>query len=259
MDIRLFKSVNFSAACVQMFFIGVIGFASIVLIPQFLQRLLGYTASLSGQAISMGALVLFITMPAVGLLTPKIHARYLLALGWVMIAASLFLTCQMMNLGMSFSTASWVCVMQRIPVGLIYIPGTLAAYFGMAAEKSDSISGIINFVRNIGSSVGTSFVTTVLARRTQFHQSVLAAGVSPGNASLHWAAGGLSAHLHAGGLQRLSAQSGAYVEIYTEMVRQSAALSFVDTYWLLGAASALMFVTAFLIRKNIASGRMQSS
>ena len=249
-DVRLFTSANFSASCVQMFFIGVIGFASIVLMPQFLQMLLGYTAASAGLAVSMGALVLFITMPAVGHLMSKVRARYLLAVGWVLIAGSLFMTSKVMNLGMSFNTASWVCVAQRIPIGLIYIPGTLAAYFGMAEEQATSIAGLVNFVRNIGSSVGTSFVTTVVARRAQFHQNVLACGVPAENSSLHLAVNGLAMHLGRGGLERTAAQNQAYIRVYAEMGRQSAAMSFVDAYWLLGVASGLIFFTAFFVRRN---------
>lgn len=249
-DVRLFKSANFSACSLQMFFIGVVGFASIVLMPQFLQMLMGYTASLAGEAVSMGALVLFITMPTVGLLMSKVQARYLLALGWVLIAASLFITSKEMSLGMSFRTASWVCVLQRIPIGLIFIPASLAAYFGMAEEKGTAIAGLINFVRNIGSSVGTSFVTTLLARREQMHQSVLASGASIGNSNLGLAANGLAMRLGQGGLDRVDARGRAYGLVYSEMMRQAGAMSFVDAYWLLGVGSAVMVCTAFVVRRN---------
>jgi DHA2 family multidrug resistance protein len=249
-DVKLFKSLNFSASCVQMFFIGLVGFASIVLMPQFLQMLMGYTASSAGMAISLGALVLFVTMPTVGLLMSKIQARYLLASGWLLIAASMFITSRMMSLGMSFKTASWVCVVQRIPIGLIFIPASLAAYYGLPADKGTAVAGLINFVRNIGSSVGTSFVTTILARRAQMHQSALATGASIDNSNLHMAVSGLAAQIGRGGLDRVSARGQAYARVYGELIRQSTAMSFVDAYWLLGVGSGVMFVTAFFVRKN---------
>ena len=249
-DVRLFRDANFSACCLQMFFIGVVGFASIVLMPQFLQMLVGYTASSAGQAVSMGALVLFVTMPTVGLLMSKVQARYLLALGWVLIAASLIITSKEMSLGMSFRTASWLCVLQRIPIGLIFIPASLAAYFGMSEEKGTSIAGLINFVRNIGSSVGTSFVTTILARRTQLHQSVLASAVTVDRSSFGPAVSGLAMRLGQGGLDRVSARGRAYATIYVEMMRQAGAMSFLDAYWLLGVGSAAMVASAFFVSRN---------
>jgi DHA2 family multidrug resistance protein len=180
----------------------------------------------------------------------KVQARYLLALGWVLVAGSLFFTCNMMSLSMSFGTASWVCVVQRIPVGLIYIPGTLAAYFALPQEKGTAIAGLVNFVRNIGSSVGTSFVTTMLARRAQFHQNVLASNISWQDANLCLVVNGLATHLGPAGLERVAAVNQAYIRVYAEMVRQSAALSFVDAYWLLGGASGLMFFTVFFVQRN---------
>jgi DHA2 family multidrug resistance protein len=249
-DVRLFKSANFSASCLQMFVIGVVSFASIVLMPQFLQMLVGYTASSAGLAVSMGALVLFVTMPTVGLLMSRVQARYLLAVGWVLIAGSMFFTCAAMSLGISFNTASWVCVMQRIPVGLIYIPGTLAAYFALPQEKGTAIAGLVNFVRNIGSSVGTSFVTTMLARRAQVHQDVLASAATVDNFNLGLAVKGLAAHAGQGGLDRVGAYNQAFIRLYAELVRQATAMSFVDAYWLLGVISGLMFFSVFFVRRN---------
>ena len=120
----------------------------------------------------------------------------------------------------------------------------------MPQEKGTAIAGLVNFVRNIGSSVGTSFVTTMLARRAQFHQSVLAGNVSWENANLRLAVDGLATHLGPGGLQRVAALNQAYIRVYAEMVRQSTALSFVDAYWLLGVASGLMIFTVFFVRGN---------
>ena len=249
-DVRLFKSVNFSACCVQMFFIGFIGFASIVLMPLFLQNLMGYSASLAGEAVSLGALVMFVTMPTVGLLSSKIQARYLLASGWVLIAGSMWFTSRMMDLQMSFGSASWVCVVQRIPIGLIFIPASLAAYFGLSLEKSTAIAGLVNFVRNIGSSVGTSFVTTMLARRTQFHQSRMVNNISINDPSFRDSVAGLAQHLRTGGVGNPGALNQSVARIYAEVLRQSSTMSFVDVYWLLFVFSGLMLFTVFFVAKN---------
>jgi len=249
-DVRLFKSVNFSACCVQMFFIGFIGFASIVLMPLFLQTLMGYSASLAGEAVSLGALVMFVTMPTVGLLSSKIQARYLLATGWVTIAASLWFTSRMMDLQISFASASWVCVLQRIPLGLIFIPASLAAYFGLSLEKSTAIAGLVNFVRNIGSSVGTSFVTTMLARRAQLHQDRMASNISINDPNFRNSVAGLAQHLGRAGLGQPASLNQAMARIYAEVLRQAAAMSFLDAYWLLFVFSVAMIVTVLFVAKN---------
>ena len=81
-DVRLFKSFNFAAANLMMFMMGFMLFSTLVLIPEFLQTLMGYTAELAGLVLSGGGLVLLIMMPIVGRLSSKIQARWLIATGW---------------------------------------------------------------------------------------------------------------------------------------------------------------------------------
>jgi DHA2 family multidrug resistance protein len=167
-----------------------------------------------------------------------------------MIAGSMWFTSRMMDLQMSFSAASWVCVVQRIPIGLIFIPASLAAYFGLSLEKSTAIAGLVNFVRNIGSSVGTSFVTTMLARRAQFHQNRMASNISINDPTFRTSVAGLAQHLGRAGLGYPASLNQAVARIYAEVLRQAAALSFIDAYWLLFVFSAAMIFTVFFVAKN---------
>src|SRR5262249_57160540 len=84
-DVRMFKSFNFASANLMMFMLGILLFSSLVLMPQFLQTLLGYTSQLAGLALSAGGLVLLFEMPIVGQLTRKIHARRLISFGWLVL------------------------------------------------------------------------------------------------------------------------------------------------------------------------------
>jgi MFS transporter, DHA2 family, multidrug resistance protein len=120
----------------------------------------------------------------------------------------------------------------------------------MPDEKRTAIAGMINFARNIGSSVGTSFVTTMLARRAQFHQNVLASVVTVDNVNLGPAVNELATRLGLGGLDCVGARGQAYVRLYAEMLRQAGAMSFVDAYWLLGLGSGTMLFTAFFLKRN---------
>ena len=151
---------------------------------------------------------------------------------------------------MSFSAASWVCVAQRIPIGLIFIPASLAAYFGRSLEKSSAIAGLVNFVRNIGSSVGTSFVTTMLARRAQLHQARMASNISINDPNFRNSVAGLTQHLGRAGLGYPASLNQAMARIYAEVLRQSAAMSFIDAYWLIFVFSAVMIFSVAFISKN---------
>src|SRR5262245_23205413 len=166
-DVRLFKNLNFLSSNLMMFLLGVVLFSSLVMIPQFLQSLLGYTAELAGLVLSFGAALLLVEMPIVGKLTSKFQSRYIIAFCWFFVAASMFYSTTQFGLFIDFRTAIRVRIAQVIGLGFLFVPITLAAYVGIPAEKSNMISGLVNFMRNIGSSVGTSMVTTMIARRSQ--------------------------------------------------------------------------------------------
>src|SRR5438309_5268441 len=104
-DVRLFKNFNFATANLMMFFLGVVYFSSLVLMPQFLQTLLGYNAQTAGQVLGLGGLILFCTLPLVGQLTNLMQARYMVAIGWLAIALSMTLSALRMDLLISYSAA----------------------------------------------------------------------------------------------------------------------------------------------------------
>src|SRR3989442_13796528 len=99
-------------------------------------------------------------MPIVGQLTTRVQSRYLLATGWLAMALAMSYSALRIDLLISFGAAASLRVLQVIGLGFLFVPITLAAYLGMPADKSNSVAGIVNFMRNIGSSVGTSVVTT---------------------------------------------------------------------------------------------------
>jgi DHA2 family multidrug resistance protein len=118
-----------------------------------------------------------------------------------------------LQLGMSFGFAQWMRVLQVLGLPFLFVPITLVAYVGLPAEKGNSIAGMLNFMRNIGSSVGTSFVTTMIARRAQLHQVYLTAHVTPGSPKFEEAAAGLAAYLTQSGLDAATATERAYAMI----------------------------------------------
>ena len=194
-DVRMFKSFNFASASLMMFTLGIMLFSSLVLMPQFLQTLLGYTSELAGLALSAGGLVLLIEMPIMGQLTTKIQARYLIAFGWLALSIAMFYSTKRIDLQISFSAAVWLRIAQVIGLGFLFVPITLVAYIGIAPEKNNAVAGIVNFMRNMGSSVGTSLVTTLIARRSQFHQARLVDNISADNPNFQNSANGLTQHL----------------------------------------------------------------
>lgn len=247
-DVRLFKNMNFAAANVMMFMVGIVLYASAVLVPQMLQTLMGYTAELAGLVLSGGAAVLLLTIPFVGKLTDRYPAKYLTAVGWLMMAVAMYVSIRGTDLQMSFSAATMLRIYQSIPTGLLFVPITVAAYVGLSADKSNAASGLVNFMRNMGGSVGTSIVATVVARRSQFHQSILAQHTSSWRFRV--LGEGLAQQLNHAGIGIHEAQLRAMAGLSQFVQVQAATLSYLDLYWILTVVSAVMFALSFLLKKN---------
>jgi MFS transporter, DHA2 family, multidrug resistance protein len=253
-DVRLFKAFNFASANVMMFMLGILLFSSLVLMPQFLQSLLGYTSQLAGLALSAGGLILLFEMPVIGQLTRKIHARRLITFGWLALSVAMFYSTRRIDLQLSFTAATWLRIAQVIGLGFLFVPINLAAYVGIAPEKNNAVAGIINFMRNMGSSVGTSIVTTVLARRSQFHQLRLVEQTRIDNPNFVHTVQGLTQHFANAGLGKHEASATAYASIYRSLQAQSASLAYIDTFMVLCVCAAIMFCVSFFLKKNDLGG-----
>jgi MFS transporter, DHA2 family, multidrug resistance protein len=253
-DVRMFRNFNFASASLMMFMLGIMLFSSLVLMPQFLQTLLGYTSQLAGLALSAGGLVLLIEMPIMGQLTTKIQARRLIAFGWLALSIAMFYSTKRIDLQISFSAATWLRITQVIGLGFLFVPITLVAYIGIAPEKNNAVAGIINFMRNMGSSVGTSLVTTLIARRSQFHQARLVEHASPGNPNFQNSVNGLTQRLAHSGLSQHEALAQAYARIYRGVQAQAASLAYIDTFKVLCVGAGIMFFLTFFLKKNDPGG-----
>ena len=249
-DVRMFKTFNFAVSSLMMFFLGVLLFSSLVMMPQFLQTLMGYTAESAGLVLSGAGLVILFQMPIVGQLTTKVPTKYIMAFGWLCLAGGMYYSTMRIDLLISFKAAAWLRVAQSFGLGFLFVPISLAAYIGVAPEKGNSVSGLINFMRNIGSSVGTSMVTTMLARRAQFHQTVLTYHATNYDPAFRNQLQGLSQQLVHVGATPPDAQVAAYARIYQSVQIQSQTLAYIDTYMVLAIAASIMFVLTFIVKKN---------
>jgi DHA2 family multidrug resistance protein len=253
-DVRLFRNLNFLGANGMMFFLGVVLFASLVMLPLFLQSILGYTAQSAGLVLSGGGVLLLFMMPVIGVLSSKIQARYLIAFGWISLAIAMYYSSQRLELGMSFRAAAMLRIVQVFGMAFLFVPINLSSYVGMAPEKSSSIAGIVNFMRNIGSSVGTSMVTAIIARRSQVHQVYLASNVTAGATSVANALSGLTARVAASGMDPIQSSRVAYAILYRSVILQATTLAYVDAFMILAVIALLMSVLAFFLKKNQLGG-----
>jgi MFS transporter, DHA2 family, multidrug resistance protein len=255
LDLRLLGRRNVGTTMFVMFMVGVSLYSSTVLIPQFLQEIMGYSAEQAGMAVSSGGLALMFLFPVAGALAPKFDPRKLVAMGFVITTFGLFRMTGL-NLNVSFGMAvSWRVV---IALGLpfLFIPINTLCYAGIPQEKYNEVSGLSALMRNLGGSVGISFVTTLLARLTQKHLAMLAAHTVNGNGPFEAMRHGLAgAWRQRSGGAMLDAMQHAGAQIYGMAQIQARLLAYVDVLWVMVALTSILIPLPFLMRrpKNVGS------
>jgi MFS transporter, DHA2 family, multidrug resistance protein len=247
-DLRLFKDRTFLMGNVMLFIVGFVLYSSTVLLPQFAQELMGYTAEQSGKVISPGGIAVMLLMPLVGFLVTHYDARKIIVIGFVLVAAGLF-NMMRFNLQVDFQTMMWARVLQSTGLAFIFVPINTVAYAFLPREKNNAASGLINLSRNIGGSVGISFVTTLLARRAQFHQTVLVTHLSNYNWHFVGTVQTLAHGFVAAGSGTWMATRQAYGAIGAMVAQQASLLAFIDNFHMLGLICLGLIPLVFLMKK----------
>jgi DHA2 family multidrug resistance protein len=248
-ELRLFRSRTFTLSFVMMFILGIALYGTTILIPQMLQTLMGYTATNAGKTLSLGGIATLICMPIVGILIAKVDARYLLAFGFAITSVALF-HMTTIHLTMSLSYTAWLRFFQACGLGFMFIPIQTLSYVGVPMEGNNDVSGLTNLARNMGGSVGTALVSTLLARQAQRHQTYLGAHLTGGSSAYLQATTQMSHHMVAGGLSLTGANSGAMLRLYQQLQQQAAILSYIDIIRFFAIAALCMVPLPFIMRKS---------
>jgi DHA2 family multidrug resistance protein len=247
-DLKLLKNRNFGTAVGFQFILGSVLFSTTVLIPQFLQGLMGYTAERAGMALSAGALVLMVMMPVAGKLVSIMDARLMVSIGFLVTALGLY-NMTRLDLNVSFGSIVLWRVFQVLGLSFIFIPISTLNYVGVPKGKNNQISSFSNFARNFGGSMGTALLTTFLVRTQQTHQSALTAKLIPGSYAyenfLAQMRGGLMAAGQSAGQAKVAATGYAY----QVLLRQSSMLSYQNAFWVLSVVAAFLVPWPFIMRR----------
>ncbi len=244
-NIHLLRSGQFLAAFLMMFMTGFVLFGTTAIFPQFLEQLLGYTATQAGFALTAGGFALVILMPLVGaVLIRKISTRILVGSGLLLMVLSLFHLSHF-NLNMTFEQAALARVFQVAGIALIFVPITRAAYDGLRPTESNDAAALINLARNLGGSVGIALSNTVLSQRSQFHQTRLIEHISAYENGTQLFLQQLQSRLPS--FHYLESMQQAYQEV----LRQASMLSYLDVFIFLGIVSLVTFPLIVLLPRGI--------
>jgi DHA2 family multidrug resistance protein len=248
-NLRLFRYKNFAICCFLMALVGGVLNANTVLQPQFMQQLLGWNATTAGLALTAGGVVLLFVMPIAGYATGKVAARYLAVVGFILFVITFRYAADVTTLDMTFASASWLRVIQMMPIPFCFISITTAAYVGMPREESNQVAGLINFVRNIGGSILIAVTNAQVTSRALWHQQHLQSAMQSASSAFQQHAQALSGFFGSE-FGSSNGQGMALATIYNQLNQQAQMQAYQDVYMELSWMSVGLVALAFLLSGN---------
>ncbi len=237
LDLGLFRDRNFLASNIFIFVLGVVLFATMALLPPFLQNLMNYPVVTTGLLLAPRGVGTLVAMMVVGrLLARGADARLLAGIGMALTGYSLW---QMAKWGPDVPEAMIVTtgVVQGLGLGLVFVPISTVAYSTLPMAARTEAAGIFSLMRNIGSSVGISIVMTLLSRGTQINHAELAERITAFDpATAH-----LAATMHV-------PQNVALAALNAQVTRQASAIAFLNDFWLMMLMTVLAIPMLLLLK-----------
>ncbi|PWT91311.1 MAG: EmrB/QacA family drug resistance transporter [Acidobacteria bacterium] len=247
-NLRVFKERTFSTGVFLMTTLGFVLYGSLVLLPIFLQTLLGYPALQAGIAMAPRGFGSFLAMPLIGILVARYDPRKLLSLGLVAASFTLYWLSKL-NLNAGYWNIAWPQFMQGIALGLLFVPLTTVSMDPIPNHQMGNATSIFNLLRNIGGSMGIAAVTTLLARRQQIHVNRLGEMVNLYDPQSQQMLQGLRNSMISHGSDAVTALQKSYGALFGMVQQQAAILSFNETFWLLAVMFAAMLPMVLLMRR----------
>jgi DHA2 family multidrug resistance protein len=240
-DLRVLRNRNFAVGCLLIFMLGFAIYITITILPLFYQEVLGYTALAAGMVVGPRGLGSMLGLPVIGVISHKYDNRYVLSAGFVAFGiCTLFFS--LVNLEISPTTLLVPIVVTGFALSFVFVPIASMATSSLSNERMGNATCIFNLLRNIGGSIGIATAQTFLIRRTNFHETQLAADLPQSGYQLQQQMSAASGYLgqHLG---KAAGRPGAMALIYRNLERQALLLSFMDVFrWtaLVAFASAVM-------------------
>jgi DHA2 family multidrug resistance protein len=258
LDLRPFRDRNFVASGVIAYVAFAITYASMTLLPGMLQTLFGYNAVWSGLVMSPAGLFSIPTMAVVGyLIGKKLDARWIIIFGACLMAAGSYWY-SLLNLEVSPGQLVWPRVVQQVGTASLFAPLSVAAFLYLPKELRGPAAGIFAALRNEGGSAGTTLGKTIVTRRTPLHTDRLVENLNPLNRTFNDAV----SSLRDGFFQVTGDPEGsnlmALKAVDAVRQQQSAAMAYLDSFWLFAVMSLALIPLALLMRRSVAEEGMHT-
>ena len=245
-DLRVFKDRNFALSWIAVALMGFVLYASSILVPQFAQQQLGYTATLAGLVLTPGAVVLMILIPVVSRLLGLAPVKYVIVAGSVAMAVSLFYSARLVS-DVDFFHLALFRTAQSAALALLFVPISTAAYVTVPEELNEDAAALFSMSRNVVGGVGISIATALVTDQQQVRQNHLIATLSPSYQPYQGLLHQVQQAFIDVGTPAAQAIRSAPGEIYQMLQTQAAVLAYNDVFIMMGLASLLLAACGFLL------------
>ncbi|MBS2140752.1 DHA2 family efflux MFS transporter permease subunit, partial [Escherichia coli] len=184
-DLSLFKSRNFTIGCLCISLAYMLYFGAIVLLPQLLQEVYGYTATWAGLASAPVGIIPVILSPIIGRFAHKLDMRRLVTFSFIMYAVCFYWRAYTFEPGMDFGASAWPQFIQGFAVACFFMPLTTITLSGLPPERLAAASSLSNFTRTLAGSIGPSIPPPMWTYREPLHQAKLTDTLNPFNPTAH--------------------------------------------------------------------------
>jgi DHA2 family multidrug resistance protein len=246
--LRVFKLRTYSAGVFLMTVLGFVLYGSMLLVPIFLQTLLGYPALDAGIAMAPRGLGSFLMMPVVGTVLARFDPRKVLAVGLVGASWTLY-SLSRLSLNAGYWDIFWPQFIQGASLAMLFVPLTTATMDPIPKEEMGNATSMFNLMRNIGGSMGIASATTYLFRRQQLHTHLLAVDVNPYSPQTRTFLRSVESAMIVHGSDTHTAVSQSYGAIWGMVERQASMLAFVDTFLAMAVVFLLMLPLLFIMKR----------
>lgn len=247
-DLSVFKDRNYSAGTIIQIVIQAVLYASLAILPQFLQSMLGYTAFLSGATMMPRGLGSMTAMVVCALISNKVDERLLVAIGLGCLGGAnlIFGSLNLQISNMNIAIPNYV---MGIGMGLAMVPIMNLSVDTLNNSQMTNASGIQNLLKNIGSAIGTSLVATMLTRFAQVHQIMLVGNLNDLNENfierMQSTTAALAQYTHVS-----VANYMAQYSMYGQLVKQATLWAFIDAFRVFGVLCLVVIPLLLLIKKR---------
>jgi len=248
LDLRVLKDRTYSTGVFLMTVLGFVLFGSLVMLPLFLQTVLGYPAMQAGIAMAPRGIGSFLAMPLIGFMMGKIDPRKMVAAGLTIGGVTLYLLSSI-NLNAGYWDIFWPQLIQGSAMGLLFVPLSTLSMVSIPREKMGNATSLFNLMRNLGGGIGIAFVATSVTRSTTVHSAILSERLNPYSPQSQAAINGARSMFIARGSDWNTATSQAYGVLYGMIHRQAAMIAFVDIVRLLAVIFIVTIPLVFIMKR----------